>query len=813
MVYSDLCSFYFSVFDEHPIEMTLEEFVGYIRSERWKAQTEEYQLLMASGQVAEARKFKRSLAAMVIAGRCKGSHAEENLEQWSGDSMLDVDHSHGRIPAFWRILKSTGWVKAAWRSVSYDGVKLVVRVEAENADEYRLAYAIVAWHVAQLLDFPCDMSCKNPTRPCFVSYDPEAFFRPDAEVFPWRRFMEEHPEKVGEILEELKVKTPETERNIPQNAGVSDAGAQTAEADPSGDPAPASGLLRTFFNDFLSHNPFMDGKKNDFLLKLGRIARYKGMTGEELDQLKALAVERLAGMDCTAGDIPPRIDSGYRYADVNKTPEIPTSRAHKAQGSLRRYSDSGEEGEEAEIEKLEADKLRRNVPCLPDELFDRLPDFLKRGLTHVRNKRERDILLLSMITNISGCLPGVRMNYGGMVYSADLYLVALAGSGRGKGVMQLAAILPAAIQGYYDELNRKDEREYRQKLLKWNLEERLAAQEKRVPDLDQCPEMPVERILKVAPNISKSQLILALEAGGSVGLVMNASELDMISSAMHQEYGKHDDVMRAASQHEEVSSYFKTDHRLVIVSDPHLALCASGTPAQLHKFISSLENGMYSRVAFYVGQAPWEYKSANPGKVRLDMRAYFKGMGEELLRMFIFLSGSSTEVIFTEEQWKEHTERFRTYLREVVAEDDDSPGAIVLRHGLMMSRIAMVLTALRKCEPQWNTSEWKCSDEDFRTAMQIVDVLLEHSLLLSTSMDDTAGRIRPVKAFFKLRPILRTMPREFTYSELMAAANEAGLPTASVKRYLLRLVYYQIVEKEDGKYRKTGKSWPKLPPK
>ena len=518
-------------------------------------------------------------------------------------------------------------------------------------------------------------------------------------------------------------------------------------------------------------------------------------------------------MGCAAGDIPPRIDSGYRYADMNKGSGTPASRAHKAQGSPMRYSEPNEGEEEAELEKLEADKLRREVPCLPDELFDRLPDFLKRGLTHVRNKRERDILLLSMITNISGCLPGVRMNYGGMVYSADLYLVALAGSGRGKGVMQLAAILPAAIQEYYDELNRKDEREYRQKLLKWNLEERLAAQEKRVPDLDQCPEMPVERILKVAPNISKSQLILALEAGGAVGLVMNASELDMISSAMHQEYGKHDDVMRAASQHEEVSSYFKTDHRLVVVSDPHLALCASGTPAQLHKFISSLENGMYSRVAFYVGQAHWEYKSANPGKARLDMRAYFKGMGEELLRMFIFLSGSPTEVVFTEEQWKEHTERFRTYLREVVAEDDDSPGAIVLRHGLMMSRIAMVLTALRKCEPQWNTSEWKCSDEDFRTAMQIVDVLLEHSLLLSTSMDDTAGRIRPVKAFFKLRPVLKKMPREFTYSELMAAANEAGLPTASVKRYLLRLVYYQIVEKEDGKYRKTGKSWLRKPPK
>lgn len=792
MVYTDLCSFYFSVFDEHAVDMTLEEFVKLLRGERWKVQVEEYQRLKASGRETEAKKLKRKLAALVIAGRCDGSHAETNLKQWSGDAMLDVDKCNGRVSEFLQVLKDTPWVKAAWRSVSYDGLKLVVRVEAESVDEYRLAYALVAWHVAQLLAFPCDMSCKNPTRPCFASYDPEAFFRPDTEVFPWRRFVTEHPDRVGEILAELKVKTP--------------AGA-------SGPPVAASGMLHTFFNEFLEQNPFVDGKKNEFLLKLGRIARYKGVGEEELARLKTLAVERLAGIGCAAGDIPPRIDSGYRYADMNKGPETPASRAHKAQGSPMRYSEPNEGEEEAELEKLEADKLRREVPCLPDELFDRLPDFLKRGLTHVRNKRERDILLLSMITNISGCLPGVRMNYGGMVYSADLYLVALAGSGRGKGVMQLAAILPAAIQEYYDELNRKDEREYRQKLLKWNLEERLAAQEKRVPDLDQCPEMPVECILKVAPNISKSQLILALEAGGAVGLVMNASELDMISSAMHQEYGKHDDVMRAASQHEEVSSYFKTDHRLVVVSDPHLALCASGTPAQLHKFISSLENGMYSRVAFYVGQAHWEYKSANPGKARLDMRAYFKGMGEELLRMFIFLSGSPTEVVFTEEQWKEHTERFRTYLREVVAEDDDSPGAIVLRHGLMMSRIAMVLTALRKCEPQWNTSEWKCSDEDFHTAMQIVDVLLEHSLLLSTSMDDTAGRIRPVKAFFKLRPVLKKMPREFTYSELMAAANEAGLPTASVKRYLLRLVYYQIVEKEDGKYRKTGKSWLRKPPK
>ena len=91
MVYTYLCSFYFSVFDEHAVDMTLKEFVELLRGERWKAQVEEYQRLKASGRETEAKKLKRKLAALVIAGRCEGSHAETNLKQWSGDAMLDVD--------------------------------------------------------------------------------------------------------------------------------------------------------------------------------------------------------------------------------------------------------------------------------------------------------------------------------------------------------------------------------------------------------------------------------------------------------------------------------------------------------------------------------------------------------------------------------------------------------------------------------------------------------------------------------------------------------------------------------------------------
>ena len=83
-----------------------------------------------------------------------------------------------------------------------------------------------------------------------------------------------------------------------------------------------------------------------------------------------------------------------------------------------RYSEPNEGEEEAELEKLEADKLRREVPCLPDELFDRLPDFLKRGLTHVRN-----IWKVAIIERSPQMYGGTCVNVGCMVRVASSSLV------------------------------------------------------------------------------------------------------------------------------------------------------------------------------------------------------------------------------------------------------------------------------------------------------------------------------------------------------------------------------------------------------
>ena len=116
---------------------------------------------------------------------------------------------------------------------------------------------------------------------------------------------------------------------------------------------------------------------------------------------------------------------------------------------------------------------------------------------------------------------------------------------------------------------------------------------------------------------------------------------------------------------------------------------------------------------------------------------------------------------------------------------------------------------MRKCEPMWNVQQCRCTDEDFHTAMDMVKVLLEHSLLLSTTVSavESGKEPKPMKKFYRIRSVLAKLPESFTYTQLKEGAVEHGIPSSSLKRYLVRLLEMQIIEKEDGMYHKLCKSW------
>lgn len=501
--------------------------------------------------------------------------------------------------------------------------------------------------------------------------------------------------------------------------------------------------------------------------------------------------------------------SGYQYASSVGAPPNSEDRVQKVQGSpLTPKSGGNQPASDAELSE-KSEELREQAPYFPEEVYRRLPDFLHQGVTLARTRRERDMLLMGMIANISGCLPGVQILYDQMYFSLHLYYVAIAQAGTGKGVLALAAYLPEAIHIHYEKQNELLRKQYEEAELAWELEVKEANRQKRKANLELKPKEPRAICIKVSPNLSKSQLIIHLRTNGKLGVIINASELDMVSEAMKQDCGKHDAVFRAAAQHEEVSSSYKIDKEQIWVYDPHLVLCLSGTPSQLLSFIASMENGMFSRIGFYTAQSQWEWHSAAPRKGVVEYRAFFRELSAKLLEMHLVLLQSPTEIVFTDAQWEEHTALFSSLLTGVVSEKAESPGAIVLRHGLLAMRIAGVLTMLRKCESGLLMTPYTCADEDFRTAIQLTEVLLEHSLLLSSSLPKASLQAQPLQAFYQIRPILARLGESFSYTEFMDKSREAGVSESSAKRWLKRAVKFKYLVKEEVGYRKTNKKWEK----
>ena len=71
----------------------------------------------------------------------------------------------------------------------------------------------------------------------------------------------------------------------------------------------------------------------------------------------------------------------------------------------------GFSSEDPESLSINNEEIRASSPTIPDEVYTHLPDLLKEALKPSRNNRERDILLLGILINLSGCMPNVRIYY------------------------------------------------------------------------------------------------------------------------------------------------------------------------------------------------------------------------------------------------------------------------------------------------------------------------------------------------------------------------------------------------------------------
>lgn len=807
--------------------ISLQEYVNKVRSNTFKAQVEEYRRLAAlPGHEAEAQRVKDGMPCIVPAGVCSGGHAVKNLVKHSGLLQIDMDHTLLRTTEVCRLLCELPYVTVVHKSFSQNGVLAFVRVAAEDVmRNYEQLYAAVGEAVSRHAAHNYDSKCKILTQPSFYSWDADAYYNPDAETFKMQ-WGEETGKETGTISETAANAGGTVSRGIISevtDSGKAVSGGAISEVTDSGrtvsggaisgvtnseksaSGATAPGFLVQFLNDFEHRNPFRRGERNDLALKLGRVSRSKGFSKKELEEVISLFIRRYAATDFTAEDIRQRITDGYQFIDsLPQKTEIPgegSNRVHFPYDPAE-PPDAGSEEEDL-LEKN--NELRAQSPYIPDSAYSGLPQFLKDCVQYASDPRERDITLLGSLNCCSALFPGVSFFYKNALYSSHFYHALVANAAAGKGVVAFILSLLDATQEYYDRQRRDQKKAFEKAQMAWEAEVHQALREHRSPDSDKKPEEPKAKYLKTSSTTSKSRLLEQLATNGELGCHMSSTEINTLISSLAQDYGKYEDILCKAAHHEEISQSYKIDGDPIVVPRPHLALIMSGTPEQFTGFFRSHENGLYSRFLIYTRQLNPHWETCAPGEGRVDLREHFHTLGKKLFEMHKLLLESPTLVTFTPGQWERHTQQFGVWLKSALVEGKEFPTSIVFRHGLLAMRLASILTIFRKWDDYRYAKEYCCTDADFDTAMQIIATVIEHSLLLGTSLPDTGHPPVAMRKFHQFEDVLKKLPRIFSYIDFINAAKELGISVSTAKRYLRKAVEQELVVKQKDKYRKRRK--------
>ena len=398
-----------------------------------------------------------------------------------------------------------------------------------------------------------------------------------------------------------------------------------------------------------------------------------------------------------------------------------------------------------------------------------LPWQIEKAISIAPEGEMRDMLLLSVLTNLAYAQPAMRMYHGfpHHVYGPELMTMVLAPAASGKGIMNYGKKLLQAIEDENGEL------------------------------------------IYLSANSSSAALMSYLQMLKGRGIMM-ATEIDTLSKALGSTTGGFSDTLRCMFEHETISKLRKNQEELIEIPDPHFSVLISGTYNQLKPLIKSRENGLMSRFASYVVKQTQDFddrvwldaeEDAVPQEVVL-----YQQLSKEISQRYAWMKKSKHSCFFylTDAQRKSITRMFRGMyetLRPAFGNEFDS---ILKRMPVIMKRIGMILTGLRLDMSQPLPERVVCAEDDFETMLLMGHKLLLHAAMmyqmLPNNKDAVPGEIGQSliqKQFFQM------LPADFTKQDAIKTAEVLGIASRTMERWIAKSIQsFELERINQGSYRK-----------
>jgi hypothetical protein len=613
-----------------------------IISDKYKTEVEEIRNLIAQGNKAEADNKKKQLLAFTPSAVFSEKRQMPFLEMYSGFVHLDFDKlTPEQLQTAFAIISKISYTSLCFISPSGNGLKVFVEVSTE-LEHHDIAYLQVQKYYEDATGLKADPSCKDVTRLCFMSHDPNAY-----RTIQNEKFIVALPQ----FIQEQQSQTPTA----------------IAPVVPIEQAEPEDLNITFLFNQQIQFTnqkaSYTDGNRNNYIYLLASNCNRVGLSQSDTEILCT------QHFDLSEREIKTAVNSAYSHH----------TQEHKKFEPKQKATDQ----EETQPEE--------QMPTLPDAVFDTIPEFLKHITQVATTKEERDILLLGSLVTLSVAFPKLIGKYGDNPVNTNLFIFISAKASAGKGILIHCRKLVEPIHLALRNQAKIMKQQFEVDMQEYNANKGKDANTEK-------PQKPPQKMLFIPANNSATGFLEILGDSDKRGLIFE-TEGDTLAKAFKSDYGDFSDGFRNAFQHEPISYYRRTDKEYVEIDRPCLSALLSGTPKQITTLIPNAENGLFSRFMFYVMNMKLIWKDVFASKTENGLDVHFEKLGNEFFSLYQTLQ-ANPDVHFSltpsqQLQFNQFFEKMQTLYVNIQEEEIISS---VRRLGLIAYRIMMIFSALRIME-------------------------------------------------------------------------------------------------------------------
>ena len=529
-----------------------------------------------------------------------------------------------------------------------------------------------------------------------------------------------------------------------------------------------------------SGHSFIDGARNDYILRVAGACNTKGLP------LKFVEKQLDSKLNLT------------NFDDHLKT----------LRGIYSRYDESFDK---SPIKNNEY--VKHETPTFDTQRVEKLPKIFKMLFKRFEDERERDVSIIGLLSLLGAILDGYNVIHQNKRYLTNLFTVISAPFASGKGVLNIIRNIGNPLNRTLAEISRERYKKYQDELqyYKENFKDN--------PELTE-PVIPIMPRLFFGGDMStasfKDQLVMTNGAG-----MMFDTEADTITSTLSAEWGDYSVLLRKGLSNETIEFDRKNISREI--SKPYVSGLISGTVGALLRLIPNSEDGLFSRLIYYVfdkeptfAQDAFDYKLVD----KYDNQE--KELSEIIENTFFYFDNMKKKYQTIEFYWDESyqirlLDTYRNWLNSHLAIIGAAGSRVLFRLGNMATRIAAILTVFRLMENGEiinphnldilfeNQSKVRitCTEEDFDATMHLMDIIRQHTFHVYENLSEDQQN-KPMKSL-KTHQInfLEALSKEFQRKEAVDIGGKQGIKERTVDKHLKTFVDLKILARDDkGGYMK-----------